>query len=114
MDELAKSLDGYFPARDSYPAWVRQPFPFDVETAEVNDECIDEIIEIQQSQVQYQLFRTTAQSFGGKVSSSISKKTTFLVLGESPGSKLKKAKELGIAILSENDFLKFTKFNQND
>ena len=54
------------------------------------------------------------ESFGGKVSSSVSKKTTFLVSGKSPGSKLKKAKELGITVLSENDFLKFTKFNQDD
>ena len=53
------------------------------------------------------------ESFGGKVSSSVSKKTTFLVSGKSPGSKLK-AKELGIPVLSENDFLKFTKVNQND
>ena len=54
------------------------------------------------------------ESFGGKVSSSVSKKTTFLVSGKSPGSKLKRAKELGIPVLSENDFLKLTKFNQND
>lgn len=62
LDELAKSLDGYFPTRESYPAWVRQPFTFAVETAEVNDEYLDEIIEIQQSQVQQQLFRTTTLS----------------------------------------------------
>lgn len=62
LDELAKSLDGYFPARESYPAWVRQPFMFAVETADVNDEYLDEIIEIQQSQVQQQLFRTTTLS----------------------------------------------------
>lgn len=62
LDELAKSLDGYFPTRESYPAWVRQPFTFDVETADVNDEYLDEIIEIQQSQVQQELFRTTTLS----------------------------------------------------
>ncbi|KAM4725665.1 protein FAM200C-like [Anableps anableps] len=62
LDELAKSLDGYFPPRESYPAWVRQPFTFAVETADVNDEYLDEIIEIQQSQVQLQLFRTTTLS----------------------------------------------------
>ena len=62
LDELAKSLDGYFPTRESYPAWVRQPFTFSVETTDVNDEYLDEIIEIQQSQVQQQLFRTTTLS----------------------------------------------------
>ncbi|XP_056138432.1 protein FAM200C-like [Lampris incognitus] len=59
LDELAKSLDGYFPTRESYPAWVRQPFTFSVATADVNDEYLDEIIELQQSQLQQQLFRTT-------------------------------------------------------
>ncbi|XP_028659137.2 protein ZBED8-like [Erpetoichthys calabaricus] len=59
LDELAKSLDGYFPTRESYPAWVRQPFTFDIETADVNDEYLDKIIEIKQSQIQQQLFRTT-------------------------------------------------------
>ncbi|XP_073537818.1 protein FAM200C-like [Phyllobates terribilis] len=62
LDELAKSLDGCFPTRESYPAWVRQPFTFAVETADVNYEYLDKIIEIQQSQVQQQLFRTTTLS----------------------------------------------------
>uniref|UniRef100_G3NTB1 Uncharacterized protein n=1 Tax=Gasterosteus aculeatus TaxID=69293 RepID=G3NTB1_GASAC len=62
LDELAKSLDGYFPTRESNPAWVRQPFTFSVETTDVNDEFLNEIIKIQQSQVQQQLFRTTLLS----------------------------------------------------
>ncbi len=41
---------------------------------------------------------------GGKVHSSVSKDTDFLVAGEAAGSKLKKATELGVAILSEKDF----------
>ena len=62
LDELSKSLDGYFPTRESYPAWVRQPFAFSVDEADVNDEYLDEIIELQQSQVQQQLFRTATLS----------------------------------------------------
>lgn len=43
---------------------------------------------------------------GGKVSGSVSKKTSYLLAGEAGGSKLKKAKDLGVPILSETDFLK--------
>ncbi len=43
---------------------------------------------------------------GGKVVSSVSSKTDFVVVGDSPGSKFEKAKKLGIKILTENDFLK--------
>lgn len=43
--------------------------------------------------------------FGGKVSGSVSKKTSYVVVGENAGSKERKAKELGIPILSEDAFL---------
>ena len=44
--------------------------------------------------------------FGGKVSGSVSKKTSYVVVGENAGSKERKARELAISILSEDDFLK--------
>ena len=43
--------------------------------------------------------------FGGKVSGSVSKKTSYVVVGESAGSKERKARELGIPILTEDEFL---------
>lgn len=46
---------------------------------------------------------------GGKVTSSVSRSTDYLVLGESPGSKLDKAKELKIPTLSEEDLKKLLK-----
>ena len=46
------------------------------------------------------------ESLGGKVTSSISKKTDYLLFGENPGSKLEKARDFGVQILSEEEFEK--------
>ncbi len=46
---------------------------------------------------------------GGKVSGSVSKKTSYVLAGEEAGSKLTKAKELGVPIIDEETFLKMTK-----
>ncbi len=46
------------------------------------------------------------EKYGGKVSGSVSKKTTFVLAGEAAGSKLTKAESLGVAIIDEDKFLK--------
>ncbi len=46
------------------------------------------------------------ESLGGEVLSNVSKKTDFVVVGENPGSKLEKAKTMGIKVLSEEEFSK--------
>jgi len=45
------------------------------------------------------------QQLGGKAAGSVSKKTSFVLVGESPGSKLEKARSLGIPILTEEEFV---------
>ena len=49
------------------------------------------------------------ESLGGKVSSSVSKKTSFVLAGEDPGSKLTKANELGVRVLTEAEFSEMIK-----
>jgi DNA ligase (NAD+) len=46
------------------------------------------------------------ESNGGKVTDSVSKKTSYLLLGENPGSKLEKAKSLGVKIIGEEELKK--------
>ncbi len=46
------------------------------------------------------------ERLGGKVSGSVSKKTSYLILGDKPGSKLTKAQSLGVPVIEEDEFLK--------
>ncbi len=46
------------------------------------------------------------ESLGGKATNSVSRKTSYLVVGKNPGSKLQKAQKLGVKIINEEEFLK--------
>lgn len=52
------------------------------------------------------------ENLGGKTINDISKKVTFLVVGDNPGSKLNKAKKYNIKIIDENQFLKLINYNK--
>lgn len=49
------------------------------------------------------------EKFGGKTSSSVSKKTDYVLAGEEAGSKLRKAQDLGVTIISEEEFINMIK-----
>jgi DNA ligase (NAD+) len=49
------------------------------------------------------------EKMGGRTTSSVSSETDYLVSGENPGSKLDRARELGVTILDEDDFIKLTR-----
>ena len=48
-------------------------------------------------------------NLGAKVSSSVSKNTNYVIVGDQPGSKAKKAKELKIPIINENEWIEIIK-----
>ena len=48
--------------------------------------------------------KAALEALGAKVTDSVSKKTSGVVVGESPGSKAQKAEKLGVPVLSEGDF----------
>ena len=54
------------------------------------------------------------EDFGGKVTSSVSRKTDYVLLGENAGSKEKKARELGITIITEDEFEKMAGDGRKD
>ncbi|NPA17144.1 NAD-dependent DNA ligase LigA [Persephonella sp.] len=49
------------------------------------------------------------ERLGGKATSSVSKKTSFVVVGENPGSKLRKAQQLGVKTITEEEFIQMIK-----
>ncbi|MBA4395598.1 MAG: DNA ligase, partial [Desulfobacca sp.] len=50
------------------------------------------------------------EALGGKVAGQVSSKTDFVLVGEDPGSKLEKARELGVATLTEEKFLQLIEY----
>ncbi len=58
--------------------------------------------------------KETLEKYGAKVTSSVSKKTDFLIYGKDAGSKFEKAKKMGVKAISEEEIIKRINFGKND
>jgi DNA ligase (NAD+) len=85
---------------------------FQINTTEQNENIFDGLTFVLTGELQSMTRNEAAkiiESFGGKETKSVSKKTSYVVVGENPGSKYSKALELGVAVLNEPEFMRMCK-----
>lgn len=113
-DIMAQSTVSYFSLEES------QKLVQEIKELGINTKNLTEVIEITDNPFNNKTFVITGtlptykrseaaaiiESKGGKVSSSVSKKTDYVLAGEDPGSKLTKAQSLHITIIDEAEFIK--------
>lgn len=111
---MAKSVEEFFSHEES-----RQLIA-DLKAAGVNMESQKQIVDMRFEGKTFVLTGTLSmykrseaekiiESFGGKASGSVSKKTSYVLAGEDAGSKLKKANDLGVTVISEEEFAEMIK-----
>jgi len=105
---VAKSVWNFF-REEKNQSTISRLFQYGVKFKEVSEKTSDAlngtsfVITGRLESHSRQEMKKIIQSAGGKVSSSISSKTDFLVAGENAGSKFKKAIELGVRVISEKE-----------
>ena len=120
-EEALTALDDVGPITAKYVCqWMQSPQSIDLldrlEAAGVNMTCKEEVLDTRFAGMTFVLTgalekftRDEAgemiEKRGGKAAGSVSKKTTYVVAGENAGSKLQKARDLHIPVLSEDEFL---------
>ena len=111
---MAKSVEEFFSHEES-----RQLIA-DLKAAGVNMESQKQIVDMRFEGKTFVLTGTLSmykrseaekiiEAFGGKASGSVSKKTSYVLAGEDAGSKLKKANDLGVTVISEEEFAEMIK-----
>ncbi|MEE9432224.1 MAG: NAD-dependent DNA ligase LigA [Melioribacteraceae bacterium] len=114
---IATSLISYFSEKeniDMIDRLITQGLQFEIEkNNNVNNTLADKIFILTGTLSKFS--RTEAKSEiekrGGRVTSAVSKKTNYVLAGESPGSKLQKAEKLGVEIINEDEFEKILEEN---
>lgn len=110
--EMAKSIRAFFASESGSRAWqalrdagvnMTQPRRAVVKDSPFTGKTI--VVTGTLTNFDRKGIETFIKSLGAKASGSVSKKTDFVVAGESAGSKLDKAKELGVKVLTEDEFL---------
>lgn len=120
LEELTEVRDIGAVTAQSLVTWLQNPQSQDIiqrlQASGVNMNCLTEITDTRFSGKTFVLTGSLSlftradatkqiEDFGGKASGSVSKKTTYVVAGENAGSKLKKANDLGVPVLTEQEFL---------
>ncbi len=118
LEDLAEIYDIGLVMAESLVSWMKNPQSMHLinrlKEAGVNTEYIDTLVDNRFNGKTFVLTGTLSkytraeagaiiEQYGGKVSSSVSKKTNYLLAGEDAGSKLEKANKLGVTIISEQD-----------
>ena len=81
-------------------------FPKQTEVQTIDNPFVDKTVVVTGTLVHYsrETITNLLEQLGAKVAGSVSKKTDYLIAGDKAGSKLQKAKELGVKVLSEDEF----------
>ncbi|MCP5060930.1 MAG: NAD-dependent DNA ligase LigA [Ignavibacteriae bacterium] len=109
---IATSLINYFSEDENIEMinnLIKAGLKFEIEKNDnVNNTLADKIFILTGTLIKYSRNEAKAEieKRGGRVTSSVSKKTSYVLAGENPGSKIKKAENLAIQIIDENEFEK--------